>query len=602
MSFFNLKFILLSAFMVVLTVTQGCSGGSGSDNPTTDAEPPATEDALRCEAGDWRDGDLCRRCSTGTWSAADATECLQKRSQCSIDSELRVNDSQTRDNECVPCTEGYLNENEDGTGSCQESIAVDTTVTIVSACVSMDCVGYDCGSRNNPYGINQVQQAIAHAGQQGAEQNVVYLTPGRYVPEGCPNSAGDCEGNARLRHFSLANNVAVIGGYVLEGCGDGAGAGAGDTLLSGDLNGDDDMSDVTSRSDNTYHVFYHPESSALKATATLTNVTIIGGRANAESPHNSGAGMYNFRVSPVLVDVVLTRNEAIADGGGMANIAADVILDNVTFTGNKADNGGGLLNGGCDPQLSRVSFGGNVAISAGGGMFNESAGAVIVQSHFSDNRAEYGGAIFNGGSSVLLLNSSMTGNSAYEGGAMYNGGSEPMLVNVVISANTADHAAGGIFNAGSNPQSTNVTVTQNAAQEAGAVFNGGSMPEWKNSIIWGNTAADYVGLMADAAYSLFGELNDCDVESCPTEGDAGNRVGLMTSPFAQTLTPECLGDADSRGDWAAFFSAMTSAELVLSGIAEDVESLLLYDAYGHLLPDFRQSVGNVNIGAVHTCL
>lgn len=547
------KLLVLNVLLAVFTVTLGCSGGSGSDKPNAGVGLP-TEAPLSCDAGDWLDGDSCRPCPAGTWSAAGATECLA---------------------EVVP----------------------NPSVTIVSACVSMDCVGHDCGSENNPYGVNQVQQAIAHASQQASQNNVVYLTPGRYVPQGCAHRVEGCEGNARLHHFSLANNVSVIGGYALQNCGEGA----GDTVLSGDLNDDDDLADGTSGSDNTYHVFYHPVSSALNASATLKNVTITGGRANAVSPHDSGAGMYNFGVSPILTDVVLAWNEASKDGGGMVNIAADVMLENVTFTGNKANNGGGLLNGGCDPLLLRTTFSENVAISAGGGMFNESANTVIVQSHFLDNRAAYGGAVFNGGSAVSLVNTAMTGNSASEGGAIYNGGSEPMLVNVAISANTADQTAGGMFNAGSNSQSTNVTFTQNAAQEAGAVFNGGSTPVWNNSIVWGNTSADYVGVVQRAAYSLFGELSECTTENCPVDGDAGNQVGQAESPFAQALTPQCLGSADGLGDWAAFVSAMTLVQQALDGIAQDIDSLLLKDAYGHRLPDIRQAGGRVNIGAVHAC-
>ncbi len=152
---------------------------------------------------------------------------------------------------------------------------------------------------------------------------LVVATPGTTirVAEGTYTPDADSLPDPRDARFSMINGVRLEGGY--------AGCGAADpeerdiatyeTILSGDLNGDDDPGDFPagpSFDDNSYHVV---TSSRTDATAVLNGFTVRGGKAGGWG----GGGMYNtFLGSPTVMNCTFSRNSAIgtfAKGGGMNN-------------------------------------------------------------------------------------------------------------------------------------------------------------------------------------------------------------------------------------------------------------------------------------------
>src|SRR5690606_35395822 len=109
---------------------------------------------------------------------------------------------------------------------------------------------------------------------------------------------------------------------------------SGGTILSGDLDSDDDP-DGTIQGDNAYHVVISAED---VGTARLDGFTISGGDAFFGSSINvngnsvdreSGGGMYIYRSSPLLTNVAITDNYAW-EGGGMYNFSSSPVLTNVT--------------------------------------------------------------------------------------------------------------------------------------------------------------------------------------------------------------------------------------------------------------------------------
>lgn len=120
----------------------------------------------------------------------------------------------------------------------------------------------------------------------------------------------------------------------------------------------------------------------------LTNVVFAGNRAD------SGGGLFNYSSSPVLIGVSFTANTAM-DGGAMYNVFSRAVVTNATFDGNRADHwGGGIYNAKCDPILVNVILTGNQA-DFGGALANHWASPKLTNVTLVGNSAGHGGAVYN---------------------------------------------------------------------------------------------------------------------------------------------------------------------------------------------------------------
>ena len=168
------------------------------------------------------------------------------------------------------------------------------------------------------------------AGQQ------IWVAAGTYKPT---NSID------RLTSFQMVNSVAIYGGFdpsVGDDAWEDRDWANNVTVLSGDIGIEDDASD------NSYHVFYHPDGTGLNDSAILDGFTITGGNANGDwGPTTMAAGCTTptapRRRSPT---VTFSGNSAIGSGGGMHNTGdSSPTLTNCTFQGNTAGaEGGGMHN------------------------------------------------------------------------------------------------------------------------------------------------------------------------------------------------------------------------------------------------------------------
>ncbi|MCX6879575.1 MAG: right-handed parallel beta-helix repeat-containing protein [Verrucomicrobia bacterium] len=238
--------------------------------------------------------------------------------------------------------------------------------------------------------LGDVQQAIEACAAAGGGQ--VWVAAGTYKPTSEPNpeTAGIA---ARRRHFSLRNGVKVYGGFTATGD---PGLPERDpslheTTLSGDLSGDDTvmrngLPDTATMTENCYHVFYHPATLALDATAVLDGFTIRGGYAG------TGASWY------------------LIEGGGMLSNAAS-------------------------PTIARCVFKLNAAAGKGGGIQFYYGTPSLTNCVMTDNLAPYGGAIHSAASSPTLANCVLARNFAPDGAAIFNQASSPTLVNCVLANN-----------------------------------------------------------------------------------------------------------------------------------------------------------------------
>ena len=150
--------------------------------------------------------------------------------------------------------------------------------------------------------FTDLQDALAVAA--GAEVEEIRVAQGVYRPAG--------PGGSREASFQLISDVTVRGGYAgVTGADSNArNVSAYETILSGDLNGDDDL-DFGGNGENSYHVVRGGGTSAV-----LDGLTIAYGNADGTLfyPESRGGGMYGF--GGTAIDCVIRNNVAI-DGGGL---------------------------------------------------------------------------------------------------------------------------------------------------------------------------------------------------------------------------------------------------------------------------------------------
>lgn len=248
--------------------------------------------------------------------------------------------------------------------------------------VDDDAAGANAGSSwNSAYRYLQDALSAADSATKPVE---IRVAQGTYSPD---RSAAHPHGTRdRMASFGLVASVAIKGGYagVDALVPDTRNVHLYETILSGDLNGDDHLDATARRGDNSYHVVYATD---VDEGAVLDGVIISSGHADgwpsevnslppASGPRPSprrrdhtidGAGMYVSQGRPTVMDCVFTDNHAYAEGGALYSL------------------------GGC-PTLTNCCFAGNSA-SSGGALFDETGGVTLVNCTLVGNRAQEASAI-----------------------------------------------------------------------------------------------------------------------------------------------------------------------------------------------------------------
>ncbi|MCX5636975.1 MAG: right-handed parallel beta-helix repeat-containing protein, partial [Planctomycetota bacterium] len=204
--------------------------------------------------------------------------------------------------------------------------------------VDANAVGNNGSSWADAYKF--LQDGLADA-KSSAKPVEIRVAQGIYKPDEDtlhPNGTGD-----RTAAFQLINGVTLKGGYAGPRMSlSGADPNSRDikeyeTILSGDIGIPSD------KSDNCFHVFYHPEGLNLDDTAILDGFTITGGNADDDSwPDDCGGGMFNqYHNSPTVKDCTFTENSAYAGGGMYNDYSSSPTVEGCTFSENSATYGGG---------------------------------------------------------------------------------------------------------------------------------------------------------------------------------------------------------------------------------------------------------------------
>ena len=388
-----------------------------------------------------------------------------------------------------------------------------TSILLAMACTSFAgqiiYVDIDANGLNNGSSwtdaYNYLQDAIATA-TVGDE---ILVAQGIYKPDkGIGVTLGD-----RRASFHLKSGVTIKGGYT--GFGepepDTRDVGLFQTILSGDLNGDDvevndpcDLLNEPSRYDNSSHVVI---GSNTDETAVIDGFTISAGHLLVP-PHmdggdpSGGAGMYISSGSPTVVNCIFTGNATLGYGGGMINRAgSNPTIVNCTFTRNNAGGGGGISfwqsSEGSNPKLIDCMFDDNYASGDGGGMYNYQSNPVLNNCIFKWNLAENnttydpakGGGIYNRMSNLELTDCTFNENTGGMGGGMYSEDNSSLtLINCIFMANLTERSGGGMYNEDSNDlRLIDCMFSGNSAERyGGGMHNKYSNPTLINCIFSGN--------------------------------------------------------------------------------------------------------------------
>lgn len=293
------------------------------------------------------------------------------------------------------------------------------------------------------------------------------------------------------------------------------------TILSGDLNGDDNYTDssVDDLSDNAYHVFWGADQ------VHLEGVTIQGGYANGlDAEDRQGAGLRLENGTMSLESVRFENNISAFAGGGIYHRDASQINlkavafeknnaaffggaifsargaggqgENVTFIQNTSKQGGAVANDGNGLSLTGFVFDDNGALYSGGAIYNRSGASPLLQNGvFRNNRASNGGAIYNtdSGSNLQLKNVVFENNDADNGGGMYNyDHANPRLEQVRFTGNLANFWGGALYNYNyASPVLERAAFNDNAAPRGGAMYNRShASPQITNAVFHNNIASD----------------------------------------------------------------------------------------------------------------
>jgi hypothetical protein len=229
-----------------------------------------------------------------------------------------------------------------------------------------------------------LQDGLAGAAASSGAVTEIRVAQGTYKPDrGAGQTLGDREAT-----FHLLSGVAIKGGYA--GCGepdpDARDLDLFETVLSGDLNGDDGP-DFQNNTENSDHIV---TGTGAPLSTVLDGLTISGGNATW----------------------------CYCGAGGLQNDGGDLVLVNCTFRGNRGSTGGGIHNANGDLRATNSTFIGNVGDESGA-VYSALGSLTFVGCLFSGNKGwDTGGGISGYSYSVTLTNCTFVGNWGWPGGAI----------------------------------------------------------------------------------------------------------------------------------------------------------------------------------------
>lgn len=361
--------------------------------------------------------------------------------------------------------------------------------------IYVDAAAPDGGDGSNwVIAFNDLQDALAIA----APNDQIWVAAGVYTPAG-PN--GDREAS-----FALVDNVLLFGGF----------AGweehleerdwvANETILSGDLNGDDGP-DFQYNDENSYHVLSAVDVPNL---AWLDGFTVTGGNANVgvhPDPTTAGGGLFAQNSPLWLRNCTFSGNSVARTGGAVHVFGGSLLAQDCTLSGNRVTGrsefagGGAVYSDSGDIVLANCGLHDNLTSSHGGAILLEQATALsLTDCTLANNVADVGAAVKSDWmDSITISHCLFLGNQAnaaagaifardldsFEitdsvflnnqgwliGGALVVGSDYVSAINCIFAANSAAMYGGAIESASENSTFINCVFSRNTSGRGGAIY------------------------------------------------------------------------------------------------------------------------------------
>lgn len=400
----------------------------------------------------------------------------------------------------------------------------------------------DGTSWTNAFGDLQTALDIAEI---AVEVKEIRVAQGIYTPT---------DPNGRLATFKLVAGTSLRGGYAgLSGPDpDARDFNIYETILSGDLNGDDVPGDPNFSFDNSYHVVsggVGPD-----ANSVLDGFTITAGFANGdeygdEKP-NRGAGLYRWgsTISTTIVtNCTFVNNYTTGKGAGVYSYHNSFILHDCIFIDNHADiEGGGVYcNSTTNPKVVGCTFTNNSA-GNGAGMYGKYTDITVENCTFEDNDAFdfKGGGIYGYSGSLTITDCNFISNSGFfsAGGVSAEYYCDLTMTDCVVSKNSAQIGAGVDIYDNCNAALTNCQVTSNSAESYAA-----GIKSTKNCIV---------------------TMTACTITDNSAELEYGG--GVVNSKFSNMLMTNCTISKNSAGTsgggvYSGSYSVTTLNDCIING-------------------------------------
>ena len=392
------------------------------------------------------------------------------------------------------------------------------------------------GSKSAPF--RNIQEAV----DATCNGDTIYVAQGHYSVTESELLKG------RSATLNIPHSLDIFGGY------DSAFKEVtGRTVLSGDINGNDEIADgvLTGNEENAYRVVTVQKYCAL----TLCNFEIVGGNANGSV--TTGAGIAGLGSPLILNNVIIRDNQSTGQGAGIY-AAGQLLCTGCRFIRNiSSANGGAYFTAYAGVELwwryamTGCSFSENEAVQGSAGYHSGYSWAYLGYNTYACNRATYGGTVSLNGtayaSKTTLVNNTFVNNrieatggviNEIKGGsAVYanlNAASTLSIVNNTIVGNhascykngtpTADFYGAAVHIYNGTPFIFNNVIAGNRSTSiyTGDVYNAGQ-PATTGYNIFSSTdnigitpaETDILGTSADASILLLGNM----LESNIVEGD-----------------------------------------------------------------------------------
>ncbi|HSW60456.1 MAG TPA: choice-of-anchor Q domain-containing protein [bacterium] len=254
----------------------------------------------------------------------------------------------------------------------------------------------------------------------------------------------------RFYHFSLKNNIAVLGGFSgTETKVSQRNWVANETILSGDIDNDGKISQGDS-----FNVILNIN---IDVTTIFDGFIITGGNSDfkneeiTSTPFQNGGGMNNYNSANLTVkNCVFHSNRADVSGGAVANFNSNPVIEGSIFKDNSSLKGGAISNFKSHSDIRGTLFKNNNAQNGyGGAVFNgENSRGKFDSCDFISNSAFDAGAVANNFNSATTFDKCkfISNLADSRGGAMTNAQSSPKISNSIFDSNISNHGGGAIEN------------------------------------------------------------------------------------------------------------------------------------------------------------